>query len=109
MKIIIFPTIAEQLLADPDRDAVDPAGVVHQGSYPLLMGNDFHQHMSYDSGRMPRRVWRANVLLLKAKLEFIDGGDTTLEREFMPYLVMKGGKTLGDFIDGGGLLQLTGG
>jgi len=43
MKIIIFPTIAEQLLADPDRDAVDPAGVVHQGSYPLLMGNDFHQ------------------------------------------------------------------
>jgi hypothetical protein len=56
-----------------------------------------------------RRVWRANVLLLKAKLEFIDGGDTTLEKEFMPYLVMKGGRTLGDFIDGGGLLQLTGG
>lgn len=56
-----------------------------------------------------RRRWRANVLLIKAKLEFIDGGDTSLEREFMPYLVMKGGKTLGEFVEKGGLLQLTGG
>jgi hypothetical protein len=50
-----------------------------------------------------RRRWRANVLLLKAKLEFIDGGDTTLEREFMPYLVLQDGSTVGDLIDGGHL------
>src|SRR3990172_2314750 len=37
-----------------------------------------------------RRVWRANVLLLKAKLEFIDSGDTTLDRELLPYRVLKG-------------------
>jgi hypothetical protein len=43
------------------------------------------------------------VLLLKAKLEFIDGGDTTLEREFMPYLVLQDGSTVGDLIDSGHL------
>lgn len=46
-----------------------------------------------------RRRWRANVLLLKAKLEFIEGGDTTLEREFMPYMLTASGETLGDWIE----------
>lgn len=41
-----------------------------------------------------RRRWRANVLLLKAKLEFIDSGDTTLDRELLPYRVLKDGRTL---------------
>lgn len=45
-----------------------------------------------------RRRWRAHVLLLKAKLEFVAGGDTTLENEFMPALVVKGGKTLAEVI-----------
>lgn len=46
-----------------------------------------------------RRRWRANVLLIKAKLEFADGGDTTLEREFMPYLLVNGRQTLAEFIE----------
>jgi hypothetical protein len=46
-----------------------------------------------------RRRWRAHVLLLKAKLEFVAGGDTTLEREFMPALVTKNGGTLGEYIE----------
>ncbi|HET9613733.1 MAG TPA: hypothetical protein VFP22_02880 [Candidatus Limnocylindrales bacterium] len=41
-----------------------------------------------------RRRWRANVLLLKAKLEFIEGGDTTLDQELLPYRVLKDGRTL---------------
>jgi hypothetical protein len=41
-----------------------------------------------------RRRWRANVLLLKAKLEFISAGDTTLERELLPYRVLADGRTL---------------
>jgi hypothetical protein len=45
-----------------------------------------------------RRRWRAHVLLLKAKLEFVEGGDTTLEAEFMPALVTKNGATLGELI-----------
>ena len=56
-----------------------------------------------------RRRWRAHVLLIKAKLEFIEGGDTTLEREFMPYTVLKSGETLGELMDSGGLPLLTAG
>lgn len=56
-----------------------------------------------------RRRWRANVLLLKAKLEFIDSGDTTLERELLPYMLTEGGQTIAELITGGGvpLLEAT--
>lgn len=56
-----------------------------------------------------RRRWRANVLLLKAKLEFIESGDTTLERELLPYRLLKGGKTVEDLIIAGGVPLLTAG
>jgi hypothetical protein len=56
-----------------------------------------------------RRRWRANVLLLKAKLEFIDAGDTTLERELLPYLVLRDGRTVGALIAEGGLPLLAAG
>jgi hypothetical protein len=56
-----------------------------------------------------RRRWRAHVLLIKAKLEFIDGGDTTLEREFLPYLVLDDGRTITDLLNAGGLRLLTSG
>lgn len=55
-----------------------------------------------------RRRWRANVLLLKAKLEFIDAGDTTLERELLPYMLTADGRTVADVIEEGSLpLMLT--
>lgn len=44
------------------------------------------------------RRWRANVLLLKAKLEFIDGDASTLERELLPMRVLKNGATLEEFL-----------
>ena len=56
-----------------------------------------------------RRRWRAHVLLIKAKLEFASGGDTTAEREFMPYLLVPGGATLAEWLeseDGGRRLLL---
>jgi hypothetical protein len=56
-----------------------------------------------------RRVWRAHVMLIKMKLEFVDGGDTSLEREFMPNLVLRDGGTLADMIEGGGLPLLADG
>ena len=56
-----------------------------------------------------RRRWRANVLLLKAKLEFIDSGDTTLERELMPYMLTAGGQTMAELIVAGELPMLTAG
>jgi hypothetical protein len=54
-----------------------------------------------------RRRWRANVLLLKAKLEFIASGDTTLDRELLPYRVLKGGQTIEQLIVSGGLPMLA--
>ncbi len=53
-----------------------------------------------------RRRWRAAVLLLKAKLEFIDSGDTTLDRELMAYRVLADGRTLEEALieDGNHLL-----
>lgn len=56
-----------------------------------------------------RRRWRANVLLLKAKLEFIDSGDTTLDRELLPYRVLKNGSTIEEVLLSGGLPMLTAG
>lgn len=56
-----------------------------------------------------RRVWRANVLLLKAKLEFIDSGDTTIERELMPYLLVDGRRTLEDVFSAGEMPMLVAG
>ena len=41
-----------------------------------------------------RRRWRANVLLLKAKLEFAEGDASTVIRELMPYAVLVDGRTL---------------
>jgi hypothetical protein len=54
-----------------------------------------------------RRRWRANVLLLKAKLEFADGETSTVERELLPYAVMRDGRTVMDALDSGSLPLLT--
>jgi hypothetical protein len=54
-----------------------------------------------------QRRWRANVLLLKAKLEFISSGDTTLIRELLPYAVLKSGQTVEQMIINGGMPLLS--
>ena len=53
-----------------------------------------------------RRRWRANVLLLKAKLEFADGEASTVMRELMAYAVLKDGRTLEDAILEGDAIPL---
>lgn len=52
-----------------------------------------------------RRRWRANVLLLKAKLEFAEGDDGAIERELLPYLLTATGRTLGQLADEGAVAQ----
>jgi hypothetical protein len=42
-----------------------------------------------------RRRWRVQLLLLKAKLEMVATGETTVEREFLADLVMPDGRTVG--------------
>lgn len=56
-----------------------------------------------------KRRWRAHVMLLKVKLEFVAGGDSTLEQEFMPNLLVQGGeRTLAEWLESGSGTKLIG-
>lgn len=44
-----------------------------------------------------RQRWRCLVLILKAKLEAVESGITTIEDEFLAHIVLPGGKTLGQW------------
>lgn len=43
-----------------------------------------------------RQRWRALALVVKAKLEAVESGIATFDQEFMPYLVLPGGETVGE-------------
>ena len=44
-----------------------------------------------------RQRWRALALILKAKLEAVEAGISTLETEFLPHTVLPGGGTVADW------------
>lgn len=102
-------------MADTDRDEL--MFELGGGSYRLTMVKPTLEEIrklypnSYDPAARQaaewRRRWRANVLLLKAKLEFVASGDTTLDRELLPYRILKGGQTLEQVIAAGGLPLLV--
>lgn len=43
-----------------------------------------------------RSKWRCLVLAIKAKLECVESGITTLEQEFMAHIMLPNGKTVGE-------------
>ncbi len=43
-----------------------------------------------------KRRWRALLLVIKAKLEAVESGIAEFEMEFMPYMVLPGGQTVGE-------------
>lgn len=45
-----------------------------------------------------KRLWRVLVLVVKAKLEAVSIGLSTVEREFLADVVVKGGKTVGEIL-----------
>ncbi len=45
-----------------------------------------------------RAAWRALVLIVKAKLEAVAAGITTIEREFLPDIALPNGQTVGEFV-----------
>jgi hypothetical protein len=45
-----------------------------------------------------RQRWRALCLIIKAKLEAVETGITTIEREFLNNIMLPDGQTVGDFI-----------
>lgn len=44
-----------------------------------------------------RQKWRALALCIKAKLESVESGIVTFEKEFLAHFVMPGGQTFGDY------------
>lgn len=45
-----------------------------------------------------RARWRCLVLVIKAKMECVESGITTLEQEFMAHIVLPNGSTVGDVV-----------
>lgn len=45
-----------------------------------------------------RQRWRALLLVIKAKLEAIDSGISTIEKEFLADVVLPDGRTLGEYV-----------
>lgn len=45
-----------------------------------------------------RQRWRALVLVIKAKLEAVEAGISTIEREFLTDIVLPGGQTVGGWL-----------
>lgn len=45
-----------------------------------------------------RSKWRSLSLAIKAKLECVDAGITTLEQEFMAHILLPNGSTVGDVV-----------
>ncbi len=46
-----------------------------------------------------RRLWRALVLAIKSRLECVESGLSTFEREFLPYVLLPGGRTVADWAE----------
>lgn len=46
--------------------------------------------------QLARARWRCLVLAIKAKLECVESGITTLEQEFLAHIVLPNGRTVGD-------------
>lgn len=47
--------------------------------------------------QMTKQKWRALALGIKAKLELVESGITTFEREFLAHVVLPNGQTFGDW------------
>lgn len=48
--------------------------------------------------QLVRSKWRALFLVIKAKLEAVESGITTLEDEFMAHIVLPGNQTVSEFM-----------
>lgn len=48
-----------------------------------------------------RRAWRALLLIVRAKLELVAAGDSTVEREFLADTVLADGTTVYDYVGAG--------
>lgn len=50
-----------------------------------------------------RRRWRAQLMLLKMKLEFIETGESTVEAELMSHMLLRDGQTMAEAVRANGV------
>lgn len=60
---------------------------------------DVPRHASKNPEQEERRMWRLTLLLVKAKLEAVREGVTTIEREFLADALLPDGGTMGKWAD----------
>lgn len=53
--------------------------------------------LPHDDEQDRRQRWRALALVIKAKLEAVESGITTVEEEFLPHIVTPGGQTFSEW------------
>jgi hypothetical protein len=86
---------AAQILSGIDRERRSGfIGFALQGRQyriPLIARPDRNR----DAEQVEREQWRALLLIIKGKLEFIAGGLSTIELEFLAHTVLPGGSTVG--------------
>lgn len=94
-QVIVFEIANRRVLMQlpmPDRNAKEfthtPSGRQRRGSAEA--------DRLYDQA--VRAAWRSLVLIIKAKLEAIAGGITTIEREFLADIALPNGQTVGQFM-----------
>ena len=51
------------------------------------------------SDQRRRSIWRAVFLVIKAKIEAVEQGITTIEQEWLAHVVLPDGKTVGQWIE----------
>ena len=73
----------------------DPADFQHTEETRRRRGADAQQR-AYEQA--VRQRWRALVLIVKAKLEAIEAGISTIEREFLADVVMPNNQTVGQWL-----------
>lgn len=62
-------------------------------------GKQRHPDVAFrDWEQETKRRWRSLALAIKSKMIMVEDEVTTFEREFLPYVVMPDGRTLGDII-----------
>lgn len=76
----------------PDRD--DPAFTRTPGGRRSRSADQ----MLKEYEKATRRVWRALLLVIKAKLEAVESGISEFEQEFMAHIVMPDGRTVSEWI-----------
>lgn len=61
----------------------------------LLPGKTYLKYNEETAGKETRRRWRCLLITIKAKLECVETGITTLEEEFLAHIVLPNGNTVG--------------